>query len=816
MKSLAWIVLLMGVTSLQAQINLVGKVLDNNRAPLQGVWVQSSDGRQVSTNVQGLFFLDQLEVNALLDIDFMGYGQKKVVVGSEFTKDTLIVSLDFSSRKLDEVACLALRLDPEATNQSKLNNAKLDSRNFGQDIPYILDNLTSVVTTSDAGAGMGYSSIRVRGIDASRLNVTVNGIPINDPESHDVYWVNMPDITSSIQSLELQRGVSASSNGAAAFGASLNIKTNDISEKPMAKLDGSFGSFNSYKTSIQAHTGLIQGKYFVETRLSRLGSQGYIDRATSDLSSWYLSAGWIGKNTTLKGIAFAGKEVTYQSWYGTPESVVFGSEADRLAYADRNGLSQAERANLLNSGRTYNNYTYANQVDNYQQDNYQMHLNHRFKNQKWVLHAAGHYTYGRGYYEEFKSEDDLSTYQINPLVVGLDTISQSDLIRRRWLSNHFIGTVYALNYKTQRFALNFGGAANHYNGAHYGEVIWARYASNSNLGDRYYDEVGRKWEWSNYLKTQFVLANGFKLITDLQYRYVNYEFMGLDFVSGELKDVTQNVDFHFLNPKMALFYAPSERHQFYSSVARTNREPVRRDFRESTPSSRPQHETMIDFELGYQYQKRNLSVKANVYHMDFTNQLTLTGQINDVGGYTRTNVKDSYRQGLELEAQLRPLKNLELQANVTLSRNVASNYIDYLDVYLDSLPYYTQQVTEYSKTTLAFSPSVISALGFNYSIPKWGLRFEWSTKFVGKQYMDNIETSLLPSFNYSTLGFRASLNPKAKTQVELSGVINNVFNQMYSNNGYAFAYQYAGVKTTERFFYPQAGRNFMLRLSIVM
>ena len=402
---------------------------------------------------------------------------------------------------------------------------------------------------------------------------------------------------------------------------------------------------------------------------------------------------------------------------------------------------------------------------------------------------------------------------MSPVILGGDTISSSDLIRRRWLDNHFIGSIYALTYQGQGVQLTTGGAINSYRGAHFGEVIWSRFASDSDLGDRYYDELGNKFEFSHYAKLQ-QRKQKFQWILDMQYRYVNYEFLGLDFVSGVLKDVTQTVDFHFFNPKASVFYQLKSNHQFYASVGRSNREPVRRDFRESTPSSRPKSEALMDYEVGYTWQKRGLILKGTFYYMDFDNQLVLTGQINDVGGYTRTNVKDSYRRGIELEAKYKRIKNLEINGNLTLSQNRANNYVDYLDVYLDSVPYYTQQETIYSQTTLSFSPSVIAGIGLSYTIPAWKLSVDWTSKFVSKQYMDNIETSELPAFNYSSLGLRKTFTTKENTVIQVSGIVNNVFNQMYSNNGYAFAYQYAGVRTTERFFYPQAGRNVMLRLSV--
>ena len=821
MKEKVLIFLLFLATAAQSQTVLVGKVTDENYRPLSGVNILRSDGRVLSTNPLGVFRMEEVSSSETISINHPGFGsityqfkpsnEKKSMPSPD--KDTIRFVLYYNSRTLDEIVCMSIRPAQEATNHVKINKEFLEKVNYGQDIPFMLDKLPSVVTTSDAGTGIGYSGIRVRGIDASRLNVTINGIPVNDPESHDVYWVNMPDLVSSTQAIDFQRGVSSSTHGAAAFGASLNIKTNDIQEKAGSKMDVSYGSFNSFKTSIQAHTGLINKKFFVETRLSRIGSDGYIDRATSNLSSWYLSAGWIGKQTLLKGVAFSGKEITYQSWYGTPECVLFGTEEDRNAYADRNGLSDLERLNLLNSGRTYNYYTYKNQVDHYQQDNYQLHLTHRFKDSRWVCNVSGHYTYGRGFYEEYRASEDFSTYQMSPVIIGVDTITQTDLIRRRWLDNHFIGSVYSLAYQGKSLQINTGGALNSYQGAHFGEVIWAKFASDVALGDRYYDEQGNKMEWSHFIKLQKQWKN-LKAIADLQYRFVHYSFLGLDFVSGVLKDVTQTVDFHFLNPKFSLYYSFHDDHKGYASIARSNREPVRRDFRESTPSSRPKHETLLDLELGYTWEVKKAMLKVNLYHMNFDNQLVLTGQINDVGGYTRTNVKESFRQGIEVEALLKPCSNLILHGNTTLSRNQALNYTDYLDVYLDSLPYFVQEPTFYNNTTLSFSPNLIAAFGFSYAIPTWHLTLDWNTKWVSKQYMDNIEFSELPSFNYSSLGIKSEFKSKDRFHIEVSAVVNNLFNQRYANNGYAFAYQYGGNKTTERFFYPQAGRNFMLRFMV--
>lgn len=796
-----------------AQINVSGNIYDAKNKPLSSVRIVSEDQRVIYSNAQGGFVFPNVLLNSLLTFEIPGFSKKEMRVGAELSTGSMEVILALSSRQLEEVACVSITNPGDAPQWAKLGKNTLEINNYGQDIPFLLDQQPSVVATSDAGNGIGYTGIRVRGMDASRINVTINGIPVNDPESHDVYWVNMPDLVSSIQSIDFQRGVISSTNGAAAFGASLNIKTNDITEAATAKIDVSYGSFQTLKTSIKATTGLLKGKYFMEARLSKIGSDGYIDRASANLQSWYLGATYLGKKSLVKAIAFSGKEQTYQSWYGTPECVLNGSNAAKNDFADRNGFTQSERDNLLNSGRTYNFYTYANQVDNYQQDNYQLHFNHQFNN-RLAMNIAGHFTHGKGYFEEFRQGDVLGTYGIAPVVFQNDTVLSSDLIRRRWLDNNFMGAIYSLQYRGRnRLNVVFGGAINSYVGKHFGEVIWARFASDSELGDRYYDESGRKNEWSNYLKVEYN-RNRFRCVADLQYRFVSYSFLGMDFVSGVLKDVEQTVNFHFLNPKISASYSLSSAHKLNASVGISNREPVRRDFRESTTDSRPKAESLRDFEAGYTYQKRKFIAKINLYYMDYDNQLALTGQVNDVGAYTRMNLKDSYRKGVEFDAVYRPTTQLEMRGNVTLSQNIAKNYVNYTDEYLDSLPFFTQQLQTYNRTKLALSPDLIGSVGFTYSIKKAGLKFDWNTKFVGKQFLDNIQFSLLPAYSYSNFGIRFTLRTKDKALIECSGTVQNLFNSFYASNGYAFSYISGGVKTNERFFYPQAGRNFMVRMTL--
>jgi iron complex outermembrane receptor protein len=454
-------------------------------------------------------------------------------------------------------------------------------------------------------------------------------------------------------------------------------------------------------------------------------------------------------------------------------------------------------------------------VDNYQQDNYQLHFTHRF-NPKLVLNVAGHYTKGRGYYEEYRKGDDLSSYGLDTVFTGNDTITQSDLIRRRWLDNDFVGSVYSLTYSDKNLQLIFGGSANTYFGRHFGEVIWSRFASNGELGDRYYNESGQKSEFSNYLKGSYKWEK-FNFLGDLQYRHIDYSFLGIDQVSGVLKDVQQTVTFDFFNPKAQISYVLSEgqyNQNVHVSYGLGHREPVRKDFRESTPASRPKAEVMRDLEMGYVLSGKKLNFITNIYFMDYTNQLILTGQINDVGSYTRTNVKDSYRAGVELSGRYRILAALSADAGITLSRNKIKQFDEYVDVYLDTDPYYTQQVIEHKNTDLAFSPTVNAFAGLNYSYK--GLNLGWTTKYVGRQFLDNtsdVNRSINP-FTFSNLMASYTLELKALKEITFGLQVNNIFNTFYENNGYTFSYIYAGQMTTENFYYPQAGRNFMGRILV--
>jgi iron complex outermembrane recepter protein len=784
----------------------------------------------VKLRLEGLQFGAISDDNGFYSIKNVPDGEYNIVVtslGYDTIRELIVVkqkTLDLNFELIKEKGYVLSNCPPmlaegirasmkTPTTNSTIYFKTIEEMNTGKDLPYLFQFLPATVVTSDAGAGVGYTGVRIRGVDPTRTNVTINGIPINDSESHGTFWVNMPDFSSSVNSIQVQRGVGTSSNGASAFGASINIKTDDLKEKPYATIDNGYGSFNTLRHTVKAGTGLINEKFTVDARLSKITSEGYVDRASSDLKSLYLSGAWIGKNSTVRANIFSGKEKTYQAWYGTPESVINGSAEEITAYADRNWIFGDDRDNLLNSGRTYNYYTYENEVDNYQQDHYQLHFSHRF-NKKLNLNLAGHYTRGRGYYEQYRADDDITSYGFDPVVMigANDTITTttSDLIRRRWLDNHFYGGIFLLKYINENFDLSWGGGANQYNGAHFGEVIWAEFASNGNIRDRYYDNEGNKFEAQSYLKATLE-REWITYFADLQFRYIDYSFLGIDDVSGSIEEVDQTVSYNFLNPKAGLVIRPNSKNRFYVSFAVANREPVRSDFRENTPENRPLNEELYDTELGYKFSSRKISVNATAYYMYYINQLVLTGQINDVGGYTRTNVDKSYRTGLEIAAEYNPFSKLTIDANVSMSQNKVASFNEFVDNYDVG----GQDTVTHSNTDLAFSPNIIASLGIRVK-PVKGLEVSLMSKYVGDQFLDNTSTDSrkLDAYFFSNLEIRYTLFNVLFKEITFGVSVNNLFNEMYENNGYTWGYIAGGERTVENFYYPQAGRHFLTRLTL--
>jgi len=793
-----------------AQHSIKGVVKGTDGNPIPGVKIEVNETFfKTFTNPEGEFVFSKMKSGDYnLNFSIYGFVPHSEIVKIDSNDVVFTILLTENLQLIEEMMVLATRAgDRTPTTFSEIKLKEIEVKNFGQDLPYLLNGLPSTVVTSDAGAGIGYSGIRIRGVDPTRTNVTINGIPVNDSESHGVYWVNMPDMASSVDNIQVQRGVGTSANGASAFGASINIKTNSVRKKAYGVLDNSYGSFNTWKNTIKAGTGLINDKFTIDTRLSRITSGGYIDRAESDLKSYYLSGSWHGKKSMLRATVFSGKEKTYQAWYGTPESVINGNQDEINTYADRNYIYGSDRDNLLTSGRTYNYYTYDNEVDNYQQDHYQLHFDHSFS-QRLKLTSALHYTRGKGYFEQFKTNEDFSDYGFAPINLASDTITSTDLIRRRWLNNHFYGGVFSLSYNKGALNLIWGGGVNKYIGGHYGEVVWAEYTSSSDIRDRYYDNDANKLEIQSYLKGTYKIKK-LTLYGDIQYRHIDYSFLGIDDVNGSIVAVDRTLSFDFINPKGGLMYDFNERNNAYISVAVANREPVRRDFRESTPENQPLTESLVNLEAGYRFKARKLMVNANVYYMHYNDQLVLTGQINDVGDYSRTNVAKSHRAGIELEAGYHITKKLSLTGNLALS----DNKIDQFNEYVTNYDIGGQDTIFHKNSDLSFSPNVVASGGLRFE-PIKNLTLNLIGKHVGDQFLDNTSAETRKLDAYTTFNFQIgyTLKDVLFKEITFGLLVNNIFDAKYENNGYTWGYVYGGERTVENFYYPQAGRNFLARV----
>lgn len=693
---------------------------------------------------------------------------------------------------LDEVLVQAVRVTKESpVTFSNLNKEEIAPRNLGQDIPILMNFLPAVVTTSDAGAGVGYTGIRVRGSDATRVKVTINGIPYNDAESQGTFWVNMPDFASSTQSLQLQRGVGTSTNGAGAFGASLNILTDAFSEEAYGQISSSIGSFNTLRNNIKFSTGLLNNHIEISGRLSRITSDGYIDRASSELESYFLQGAYKDDNTLIKALLFGGHEITYQSWYGFEPAYV-------EALGENPNIEENRTFNVAgvyfdNAG---NIQFYENEVDNYKQDHFQLHWNEQL-NSNWNSNIALHYTRGRGFFEQFREDDDFDTYGFQPIMVDGEEVNTTDLIRRRWLDNDFYGVVASANYNNDNLQLIFGGGYNEYKGDHFGEVIWARFASNSEYRDRYYDDTSTKTDFNTYAKAIYNLDDKWSLFGDLQYRGVTYQANGED--TGIVDD-----SFNFFNPKAGLTYDLNPNNNFYFSFARANREPNRNDYENGNP--RP--EKLNDFELGWRYVNTSVQVNTNVYYMRYKDQLVLTGELNDVGAPLRANVGDSYRLGLEIDATVALGNKWVIQPNIALSNNKNIDFVFQRDGVIQNL----------GNTNIAFSPDVVAGniIGF---MPNQDWQISLLSKYVGKQYMGNIDSegSALDAYSQTDLNIQYTLPVNGFLKnIVFSGLVNNVFNQDIISNGYFYTFDddfsQPGVITTVEGagFYPQAGTNFLL------
>ena len=657
---------------------------------------------------------------------------------------------------------------------SNVSKEELEKRNLGQDIPALLNFLPSVITTSDAGAGIGYTGIRVRGTDATRVNVTINGIPYNDPESQGTFWVNLGDFASSTQSLQLQRGVGTSTNGSGAFGASLNILTDAVAEDAYGEISNSFGSFGTRKHTVKFSTGKLNDKIEISGRLSNINSDGYIDRAFTDLKSYFLQGVYQDNNTLIKALTFGNKEQTYQSWFGIT-------------------------ANQLQENRRQNPYTYDNETDNYWQDHYQLHWNERIDN-NWSTNIGLNYTKGRGYFEQYEDDtDEISLYNgiVLPSDIRIDedengdpiNIPITDVIRRRWLDNDFYVANANVTYKNQKIEIISGLSYSIFKGDHFGEVIWARQFSNTaNIRDRYYEGDATKNDFSIFSKATFKLNKSLTGFIDLQGRFVNYKTNGL---SSKGVSFVTDTDFSFFNPKFGLTYKTNQNNSFYMSYARANREPNRDDFENGVT----ENETLNDIELGWRYNTEKVALSSNLYYMFYQNQLVLTGQLDDVGSPIRATSGKSYRLGLEIDANIKFNDIFSISTNLALSNSKNRDFNSSTSAGLINL----------GNTNIAYSPELIIGNAFNYN-PIDNLQISLLSKYVGEQSLNNIDDKrgVLEDYFINDLNINYEFKPKSIFKsIRISGLINNIFDKEYSSNAIDYGSGYV-------YFYPQATRNFLI------
>jgi iron complex outermembrane receptor protein len=696
-----------------------------------------------------------------------------------------------------EVIVTATRASANSpTTYSTVSRQDLEKINLGQDMPYLLQISPSVVTTSDAGNGVGYSNMRIRGTDLTRINVTINGVPLNDAESHGVWWVDLPDFASSAESIQIQRGVGTSTNGAAAFGASVNIRTDDPETSPYSEISTSAGSFNTYKFTAKAGTGLIKNKWSFDGRFSKISSDGYIDRASSKLNSYALSGGYFGKNSIVRLMVISGTEETYQAWDGVPGYML---DTNRTynglgAYYDKNG----------------NLKYYNDQTDNYRQTHYHFNWLQNL-HWNWNLTTALHYTRGIGYYEEYKMDQDFSDYQLDNVIIGTDTITSTDLIRRRYLDNRFYGLTFGFNFDDKsRLKATIGGAINYYDGNHYGEIIWSEIAVGFDKGYRWCESTGDKLDANIYTRVNWQATEKLNLYGDLQARRINYSITGID---NDLRDISQDHIYTFINPKIGAFVNLDEQNEAYISVAVGNREPNRSALIDANPARPyPVAEQLYDAEAGYKFSSRNISASANLYYMYYHNQLVLTGRINDVGDPVMENVDRSYRAGLEVAAAFKICAQLRWDVNATVSSNRILDFTEYVDNW-DLYP--DQVINQLGTTNIAFSPALTGSSIIGWE-PVKNFRISLLSKYVGKQYIDNTSSNdrKLDPYFINDLLINYSLSFKTLKQLGFSLKINNITNAQYESNAWVYRYYSEGSYGVYDGYFPQAGINFLAGVEV--
>ncbi len=775
---------------------LKGQIKDGKGEVLSGASVQVQGSfKSYITDSEGRFEIKGLKKGkyAIL-VTFVGFDNLSQEVELVTDDVDLKLTMTESNNLTEEVVVNALRAGKNTpVASSDIDQAEIGKNNLGRDIPYLLELMPSVTATSDGGTGVGYSKLSIRGTDLNRINVTVNGIPLNDAESHGVWWVDLPDLAASVENIQVQRGVGTSTNGPAAFGANINIQTNQLEKKLYGQLAASYGSFNTYKTSVKAGTGLLKEHFAFDIRFSQIHSDGFIDRATTDMQSVFASTSYSDKKTLLKVNFIRGYENTYQAWWGVPKVRLENDAAGMQRYLDHWLYNQKEYDNMISSdSRTYNYYTYDNEVDDYTQTHFQAFLT-RELNPYLNINLAFNYTKGKGYYEQYKS--------------GWDPSTADDHVQQKWLDNDLYVLTYSLNYSKDKLLATVGGSLQDYYGLHYGDIIWDGTVGDRN--DRWYYNTGDKRELNVYGKFEYLLFDKLNLYGDLQYRTINYKMIGPDDSSI---DISQEHTYDFVNPKFGLSYDINNNQNVYVSFGVANREPSRDDLKDRVEEQAPVQETLLDYELGYTIASSNARLNVNFYYMDYKDQLVKTGQINNIGNAISINVPESYRRGVEITGGLRLFDGLDWQANVTFSQNKIHNYTEYtgsFDGEWNPAPMLENYIGE---SNISFSPEVIAGSQLSYR-PLEGLEITFLSKYVGEQYIDNSSAKdrMLDAYFVNNLRLNYHFKSKWIKGIDLQFAINNIFNEEYETNAWVWRYYWQpdNAYYNQDGYFPQAGTNFM-------
>ena len=778
MKKITFFLFLFASLLVNAQSYILsGKVVDENQEPLFGATIVVKETRAgTSADIDGKFQFRLKEGIYTLQVSYVGFKTVSKTVELTEQKEVIIV-LPADDNLLDEVLVKAVRATSNIpVTFSNLSKQEIAKRNLGQDIPILLNYLPSVVSSSDAGAGIGYTYLNVRGSNSERINVTINGIPYNDAESHGTFWVNLGDFASSTENLQLQRGVGTSTNGSGAFGASLNILTDAFSEDAFGEISNSFGSFGTRKHTVKFSTGKLNDHFEISGRLSNIYSDGYVDRAYADLKSYFLQGAYVDDNTLIKAIAFGGTEVTYQAWFGlTPEQ--------------------------LEENRRQNPYTYDNEVDDYQQNHYQFHWNEKL-NENWSTNLGLNYTKGQGFFEQFREGEDAADFD-NLIADG------SDVIVRRWLDNDFYVANFTVDYQKEDVNIISGISYSNYTGDHFGEDIWGSdLAPGTSIRDRYYFSDAKKTDFSIFSKATFDLSDKVSAYIDIQGRFVNYETAGL---TSDRDPLDVDASFSFFNPKAGFIYKIADENSLYLSYARANREPNRNDFENGVNTN----ETLDDIEFGWRLKTDKIRLNTNVYFMNYQNQLVLTGALDDVGAPIRATSGKSYRLGLEIDADIQISDMVSIRPNAAFSSNKNRDFFAPIDGNLENL----------GNTPLSFSPNVIIGNAFVFQ-PSQNFQVSFLSKFVGEQFMSNLGSrvsnlDVLDSFFTSDLNFVYTIDTeKIFDQIIITGLINNIFDAEFVDRGYYFFFDDTwtnpGTTTTVdgAGYYPQATANFLVGVTL--